>query len=89
MLKNLISAASIKALLLLIALLICSFLTYGEFRRTEKYETLCLIEHEHLVTYRGTTFEPSRGRDGIWYIQDHSSKIAKKVPGDCFYRRAQ
>jgi hypothetical protein len=64
-------------------------LIYTEFRKTEKYETLCLIENEKLITYRGTTFEPTKDSDGTWYIREHSSTIGKKVPGDCFYHKSQ
>lgn len=47
------------------------------------YETLCLVESESLVTYRGVTEKPRVDQDGIWSVREQG--IEKKVIGDCFY----
>lgn len=48
------------------------------------YETLCLVESESLVTYRGVTEKPKVDSEGVWSVRTQG--VDKKVIGDCFYR---
>lgn len=65
-----------------------SVLLYQANKETGKYETLCLIESEKLVTYRGVTSRPKRQPD-YWEVLEQDTVKPRRVIGDCFFHPIQ